>query len=152
MATQYTAGITQGQAWTADIANQIGAAWETWTPTVTQSATVTCTNTLSRYGRIQKIIFATTYLTVTGAGTAGNNVLVSLPVNVQTFSGQIIGTGFVYDASATTVYNVTAYPASSSTVNLMYTPNLTGGGFGSNPAVTLAVNDQIRLMFTYEAA
>ena len=39
MATQYTAGITQGQAWTAAIANQIGATQETWAPTWTAATT-----------------------------------------------------------------------------------------------------------------
>jgi hypothetical protein len=145
--------LSQSQDTTTNIkASDIGAAWETWTPTVTQSATVTCTNTLSRYGRIQKTVFVTTYQTVTGAGTAGSNVILTVPVNFQSNSGQMVGFGWVYDASTTTIYNVMVYAASTSTVVLMYTPNATGGGFGSNPAVTLAVNDQIRITLIYEAA
>ena len=77
MATQYTAGIVTGQKWTAAIANQIGAAWETWTPTVTQSGSVTCTVTYAKYAQIQKLVVASAYLTVTGTGTANNPVLVS---------------------------------------------------------------------------
>jgi hypothetical protein len=152
MATQYTAGFVQGQKNTAAIMNQIGAAWETWTPTLTQSATVTFTNTSSRYMRIQKLVIAQTYLTVSGAGTAGQNVLVGLPVTAQNASGQIAGYGWLYDASTTTVYNVIAYMTATTSVSLMYTPNATGGAFGSNPAVTLGASDQVRLSFVYEAA
>jgi len=39
MATQYTAGLTAGQVLTAATMNQIGAAWETWTPALTASNT-----------------------------------------------------------------------------------------------------------------
>jgi hypothetical protein len=152
MATQYTAGIVQGQKWTAAIANQIGAAWETWTPTVTQSAAVTVTNTASRYGRVQNLVYATTYLTVTGTGTAANDVIASLPVTAQSGGNTMVGFGFFYDASAVTLYTCVATLASSTTVRFYTSPNGTGGAWGSNPSVGLANSDQLRFTYIYEAA
>lgn len=150
MATQYTAGITQGQAWTADIANQIGAAWETWTPTVTQPGTVGATNNGSRYGRVQKIVVAQTYLTITGAGAGGNNIIVTLPVNANN-TDRICAQGFIYDASAAQIYVVTGL-VNSATNAIFYVTNASASPFGTSPNVALAASDQIRLQFMYEAA
>lgn len=150
MATQYTAGITQGQAWTAAIANQIGAVWETWTPVVKQPSSLTLTNNVSRYMQIQKLVIATAYVTITGTGTAPNGVLMSLPITAKETT-TMDGFGWIYDASATTIYNVTAYGGTTE-VTLIYSPNTTGGTFGNNPSLALANNDQIRVTFVYEAA
>lgn len=151
MATQYTAGITQGQVWTAAIANQIGAVWETWTPTITQTGNVTFTQAAqSYYGRIQKIVFAAVYLTVTGAGTIGSQVTVSLPVTARTPLVPV-GQGFIYDASAATNYVVTSVADTTTTAYFFYT-NASGNAWGVAPNVALANGDQIRIQFMYEAA
>lgn len=87
MATQYTAGITQGQVWSADIANQIGAAWETWTPTISSNAGTITTSVLNgaKYARIQKTVFAWFDVSITTAGTAAGNYLVlTLPITART--------------------------------------------------------------------
>jgi hypothetical protein len=97
MATQYTAGITQGQVWTAAIANQIGAVWETWTPTFTPtSGTITTASlTRARYAQIQKIVFARLDYVVTTAGTAAGAFLdFTLPITAASYStGGILGIG-----------------------------------------------------------
>lgn len=93
MATQYTAGITQGQAWTAAIANQIGAVWETWTPTVTSSSGTITSSTVNvaRYARIQQIIYAYVDVTVTNNGTGSGALYFTCPINgrAQYFTGGV---------------------------------------------------------------
>lgn len=86
MATQYTAGLTQGQVLTAAIMNQLGAIWETWTPTYSASgggAFTTVTTTVARYAQIQKLIFVNIDATVTTLGTATGFMQFSLPVTAS---------------------------------------------------------------------
>lgn len=84
MATQYTAGLTQGQKLTAATMNQIGAVWETWTPSVTSnSGTITAsTVNTARYCQFQKTIIGIIDITITTAGTAaGNQLQFTLPIS-----------------------------------------------------------------------
>lgn len=82
MATQYTAGLSVGQVLPAGTMNSIGAAWETWTPTITASSGTFTTTTVNaaRYGRIQKIIFGLLDVSVTSIGTASGTMRFTLPV------------------------------------------------------------------------
>ncbi len=98
MATQYTAGITQGQVWTAAIANQIGAAWETWTPTISTTAGTITTGVTNyaRYGRIQNLVYGAFSYTITTAGTAaGAELEFTVPVNLRSnyATGDLVGVG-----------------------------------------------------------
>jgi hypothetical protein len=83
MATQYTAGLTTGQVLTAATMNQIGAAWETWTPTITASAGTftSVTVNLARYGFVQKVVFGQISITVTNVGTATGQLRFTVPIN-----------------------------------------------------------------------
>jgi len=128
--------------------NSIGAVWESYTPTLTQSVTVTKTINSARYARIQKIVTCDILLTCTSAGTAANGVVVGLPI-AASGTQRLVGTGFIYDASTAIVYNVSAITASSTTVQFFYQ---TATGWGFSPNIALALNDQIRILFTYEAA
>jgi len=131
--------------------SDIGKAWSTWTPTVTQTGNVTFTQTAqSYYGQIQKVVFASIYLTVTGTGTAGSHVIVSLPVTART-SFVPVGQGFIYDSSTATNYVVTSVADTTTTAYFFYT-NASGNAWGVAPNVGLANNDQIRIQFMYEAA
>lgn len=151
MATQWTAGLSDNTVLPASTLNTIGAAWETWTPRVDQNVTVASITNYARYCRIQKSVFATAYVTLNGAGTAGAAIAISLPLTAQSNSGQMIAYGWFYDANVTTFYNLTGYGLSSTTVAFI-SPNATGGSFGTNPAVTVAASDQMRIAFMYEAA
>jgi len=85
MATQYTAGIVQGQKWTAAIANQIGAAWETWTPTYSASSGsfTTVTTNAARYCRIQQLVIVHINATVSSIGSASGFMQFTLPITAQ---------------------------------------------------------------------
>jgi len=93
MATQWTAGTTSGQVLTAATLNTIGAAWVDYTPTLTQSATVTKTISNARYCQIQKTVFVQVYLIATSAGTAGNIVKIGLPIAARTGNSSTTGIG-----------------------------------------------------------
>ena len=152
MATQYNAGLTSGQVLTAATMNSIGAAWETWTPAVTQSGAVTATTTYAKYMRIQKLVIASAYMSITGTGTANNAVEMSLPITAASSSAQIIGSGIIFDDSATKVYVVSA-AIYSTTKAIFYADQMgTGGVWGVDPNLALANADQVRVLLTYEAA
>ena len=147
MATQWTAGTTAGQILTSATLNTIGAVWVDYTPTLTQGVAVTKTTSYARYCQIQTLIVVEIFLIATSAGTAANGVRVGLPVTAKN-TGQLFGSGLIYDASTNTMYNTLPYAFSSSIAAFYYQ---TGSEFGVSPAVTLANTDQIRLKFTYEA-
>jgi hypothetical protein len=148
MATQWTAGTVSGQVLTAATLNTIGAAWVDYTPTLTQSATVTKTILTARYCQLQKTIIGQIVMNINSAGTAANAVAVGVPIAGRAVN-QMAAFGYIYDASANIIYNVTGYLATTSTMQFFYQ---TGNPFGVSPAVTLANTDQIALNFSYEIA
>jgi hypothetical protein len=149
MATQWTAqGISAGAVLPAATLQSIGAVWVDYTPTLTQSATVTKTINHARYCQIQKTVIVQIFLTVTGAGTASQIVAVGLPFTAKNTSA-FIGSGFVYDASANFMYNILPTADAGPTFTMFYQ---TGNNFGSSPAVTLANTDQLRFQLAYEIA
>ena len=100
MATQWTAGLTDNTVLPASTLNRIGAAWETWTPTMGASAGTITSGTLirARYAQIQKIVFARLEYSITTAGTAAGAALTfTLPILPATYEvGGAIGSGREY--------------------------------------------------------
>ena len=148
MATQWTAGTTSGQVLTAATLNTIGAAWVDYTPTLTQGVAVTKTISYAKYCQIQKTVIVSIFLTATSAGTAGQFVLVGLPIAPKSGATQL-GTGFIYDASTNALYIVSPNFSTGTIFDMFYQ---TGNGFGVSPAITLANTDQLRFNLTYEVA
>lgn len=150
MATQYTAGLTQGQVLTSDIMNQIGAAWETWTPAIYQPGVLTSTINVARYMRIQKLVIATWWLTITGAGTAGQSFFTSLPITAKSTT-MSQGSALLFDASANTSYSGSLYHVTVDGVWFIgdWAAN---GVWGTAPALGVANGDQWRGTMIYEAA
>jgi len=157
MATQWTAGTTSGQVLTAATLNTIGAAWETWTPTLSGSVTNPNLGTTGtrdgKYCRINKTIIATANFTFNGVGIAAGSGFYkcSLP--------------FTAIAAAPTAGSVVAIDVSSfaSTINVVgldTTTLMIGYGTGgaslaaSIQATTYpwAAGDLLRWFFIYEAA
>jgi hypothetical protein len=130
-----------------------GGAWTSWTPSVTQSGSVTVTNTRSRYARYGRTIHFSTALAVTGSGTGSNSITVSLPVTAAT-SALVIGTAYLFDASASLFYPALTYLQSTTTAS-MFSANTSASGMilgGSNFTAALASGDSIYMTGTYEAA
>jgi hypothetical protein len=128
-------------------------AWTTFTPTLVQSGTVTKTVTYARFVRLGRTIFAQVDLSVTGSGTGANQVVIGLPVSAA--SGTLmVGTGLIYDSSATLVYNAIAeVMAGGAGVALRPTTSTTNANLGVTAfTAALASGDIVRYGVTYEAA
>lgn len=143
--------VYSGAAW-----NTIGpvhGALTTWTPTITQSASVTFTNTYSRYIRVGRLVTGWFNLAVTSAGTISNAVIIGLPLTAAS-SGVSVGVGEITDVSAGQKYAGRLYLGSTTTLDLR-----SGGTTGapldnrlgiSNFVAALASGDFIEGTFSYE--
>jgi hypothetical protein len=160
-----------GQVLTAAELNAAGT-WQDYTPSWTQSATITKTVNFARYTQFNKIVMGSVKMTATSAGTANNKVLVGLPVAAS--SNQfILGQMTYFDDSATDKYlfstPMMAFYETSTTISfspksLTVTgpPNATADDkrFGqdytasgtSRSGVTVASGDIIWIQFQYEAS
>ncbi len=128
----------------------INGAFTTWTPTVAQLGSVTVTNTRSTYIRIGRLIVCWWELAVTGAGTASNNITISMPVTPATMTG-VIGGGSIFDSSAASRWK--AHIATSSST-FVYWSGSTINGFlgGSDFVAALASGDALDGWAAYTAA
>lgn len=126
-----------------------------WSPTLTQSGTVTATNTYSRYIRIGRLIIGWFQLAVTGAGTAGNPVTVNVPV--AAVGTTFVGGGEVFDTSASARYNALLFMPTTATVDFRASA-ISGvldnriGIAGSGFSAALASGDGVSGFFSFEAA
>jgi len=152
MATQYTAGLSAGQVLTAATMNSIGAAWETYTPTVKAGATtLTGTVLYARYARIQKTVWVQVQFQSTSAGAANGIISVSYPSGLtptQVSGDKTIGTFQILDSG--TAWYMGSAAATNPCQGLAY-----GGGNymgAATPAMTVANNDVISIAVCYEVA
>jgi hypothetical protein len=156
MATQYTAGLSAGQILTAATMNQIGAAWETWTPALTASTTNPTLGTGStitgRYGRIQKTVFGNVTIVFGTSGVAAGTgfYFVSLPITAQSNTPPV-GSGWMLDNSVGLLRQVEVTLDTTSRVAL-WIDNSTSFAVAATNPWTWAASDQIRFNFMYEAA
>lgn len=157
-----------GQVLTAAELNTAGA-WESYTPSWTQSATISKTVNWARYTQLGKWVQGSIKMTATSAGTANNKILVGLPVTASA-NNMIIGSMFLYDASAVNKYRWDmkfAFYESSSTMGFQISSS-TGTSVaqseddkrfgqdytssGTQTGFTIASGDVIWVQFMYEAA
>lgn len=128
--------------------------WTSYTPTLTQSATVTKTVNYAKYIRIGRTIICSVDLAVTGAGTAANGVVIGLPVAASSAHGRSLGTGSIFDTSAGTVYNgIADFFGATTTVQLWSTSTDSGNTLGAAVfTAALAAGDAVNIHVIYEAA
>ena len=131
-----------------------GGAWTSFTPSVVQSGAVTSTNTRSRYARWGRRIEFTIDLAITGAGTAGASITVSLPVTAAA-SAQVCGQGFIFDNGSGNLPGL-AYLSTTTALVLLPTWLNTATGFmgtaSGGGSFALASGDEITIWGSYEAA
>jgi hypothetical protein len=154
--------FASGQVLTAAELNTAGA-MQTYTPTWTQSATITKTVNWARYTQLNKWVYGSIQMTATGAGTVNNKILVDFPVNASA-NNFIVGTAYFSDASASPGAMVTCLCVYESATTFAFVGNNTNIAlttdtslrFGQTNAqggsFTLASGDIIRIQFAYEAA
>lgn len=128
-------------------------AWQSYTPTVTQSGTVTKTVTRSVYTKIGRTVFFQCKLAITGSGTSGNNITVSLPVTAVSATDSRVGQFDFYDSSVVRIYHGSAFLASTTTVKGLRIDTGAISAIGNgDPATGLASGDEININIVYEAA
>lgn len=125
--------------------------WGTYTPTVTQSGAVTKTVNVANYVRLGDLVIAQVGLTITGSGSAGSVVTVTLPVNATT-TALIMGFGHWFDASLAINYPWHAYVSTATTLIFFRTDTTAGSAAGADPNVALANGDGIDFTVIYQAA
>lgn len=135
-------------------AAQVGAiispAWTPYTPTFSQTATITKTVTFARYIQIGKMVTFQVALAATSAGTAGAFVRVGLPV-APLNDNQTVFAAFS-DASPAAAYVMLGF-TKTGTNDMIFLNDASGtSAFGNAPAVTVASGDSIFCGGTYEAA
>jgi len=144
--------ICDGSSWVSmlDTDNTPMGAWiNTSGTTISQSNAVTFTIYYSKYIKLGRLVHWNFAYAITGAGTAGTAITLSLPVSIFT-QISVIGSGWVYDASTNTRYAFIAEVNSSNSISLVGDWS-TGFAWGAVPSLGLANGDQIRGSLTYEA-
>lgn len=164
--------FVSGQVLTAAELNAAGT-WQSYTPTWTQSATITKTTNWARYMEFNKIIVGSVKMTASSAGTANNKILVGLPVSASA-NNFIIGSIVLTDASSNSklIFGPAFYESSttmafypfaeeSAQFTNRFVPNsdsvrlgqnFTNSGGGALTGFTIASSDVIYVQFCYEAA
>lgn len=156
--------FVSGQVLTAAELNGAGT-WQDYTPSWTQSATITKTVNWARYSQFNKIIVGSVKMTATSAGTADNKVLVGLPV-VASSNNFLMGTmvyfdtgnKYLYTWSFPTLYETSTtvafgpYNAGASAIANGSSTDLRFGQILTTSGLTVASGDVIYVQFTYEAA
>lgn len=146
MATQWTAGLLSGSVLSAGTLNTIGAAWETFTPTVTaQTGAITTFGARNgKYSRINKLVVVMFDFTITNNGTGGTWLNISKPItSVGTLGG---GTGLIGMASETAVFGYLGVVRDGGTTSVLVL------GAGGAPGYIGGNNARVAGFFTYEAA
>lgn len=117
-----TLGINTAAADTWSTIGPVHGALTTWVPAVTQSGSVTVTNSFSWYTRVGRLIIGAFTLVVTGSGTASNLITVTLPVTVGSSGvGDSIGTGWALDSSTGIPYPSLLLLHTATTLRFDYT-------------------------------
>lgn len=134
----------------AQVGSILFPAWTSYTPTFTQTATITKTVAFARYMQIGKTVFFTLAMNATSAGTAGAFVRVGLPV-APLNDNQAVFCAFT-DASPAASYVMLGF-TKTGTNDMIFLNDASGSAaFGNAPAVTVASGDAIYCAGTYEAA
>jgi hypothetical protein len=147
-----------GQVLTAAELNSAGV-WQDYTPSWTQSATISKTVNWARYVQLGKWVQGSVKMTATSAGTATNEIRVGLPVAASS-NNSILGNAQTIAASDSQFSTFWVFYSSSTVCNFSPTDAGIGGSavrfWGVSTTAdavnTVASGDIIYMQFCYEAA
>lgn len=126
--------------------------WQTFNTTLTQSGSVTFTQTRSKYTVIGKTCIYSYYLDVTGTGTTNNNITVALPLTAAS-ANAFSGFGGWYNAGTATTYSGGHVIVSTTAFSIALGGSSTPGSFfGKVPNAALGSGDVMAGTITYEIA
>lgn len=124
--------------------------WIDWTPTVTQLGAVAVTINSARYKASENLVFVDIFLTVTGAGTGGNAIIIGgQPTAIQATTNDVIGLGAVTDVGVNT-YPGAIYVAGATDWRFISTSAV--NYIGINPNFGLAATGTIRFKCAFYKA
>ena len=153
MATQWTAqGITSGAVLPSATLQSIGAASESYTPTLTQGVTVNKTILSAKYWRFQKLIVGTVNLACTSSGTNGGVVQIGLPIAANAGTQLIIGSFLIVGGPSHYGNKVGSSMIYNSTTIGGFVDGGISNWFGVNPTFQLLNGDAVHATFMYEVA
>lgn len=133
------------------IGGSTGVAAQSFTPTLTQSASVTASTAAGRYFRLGSWVFYTVRLVASSSGTAGNAIVIGgLPVAAADTSVAAAPGWANFTRSSNPVYPLAAHWNTSTSVRFF--ANAGTNVFGINPAVTLASGDEMNVTGFYLGA
>ena len=147
-----TAGYEDRDKELEDYLASLDPSWTTtFVPQVDQGATTNIAKTItkSQWRYDGSMIEYEFFVIMTGAGTAGSAVTVTLPVVVFATPNGTMGTGVIFDNSTTQRYVCTVETNAVSTVVFGVDQSGSGAGWGQIPAIALAANDQARGLVRY---
>ena len=124
--------------------------WTTWTPTVTQSGSVTVDINDARYKITGHLVHVEINLTVTGSGTGANAIVIGgQPAAIQGSTGDVLGMGHITDFGVTT-YTGALYVNGATDWRVIEV--VTHNYIGVDPNFALASGDVIRFKADYYKA
>jgi hypothetical protein len=154
-----TAGdVLTAAFWNAEVRDNMvelapfSAAWTSYTPTLAQGVSTNISKTVNyaKYVRVGKVVWLAVKVSITGAGSAGSSITVSLPVS-SAASAVIFGSGMFYDASSNLTYAGGGFVNTGTTVAI-YAHGAAGNVVGVSPNIATANGDEFFVSLTYEAA
>lgn len=142
--------------WNAEVKGNMDylkGAITSYTPQVDQGVTnIGKTVSEGRYSRSGDYVDYSFNLVITGSGTSGQQIVVSLPVtHTGAVSFSIIGHGLIFDSSTPIIYTV-EWAINSATSIIAYTDVANNQPVGGSPAFGLASSDAVRGVCRYFAA
>ena len=122
-----------------------------YTPQVDQGVTnIGKTITEARYTKAGDMVDLWVQLAITGTGTAGSSMSVTVPVSMTGHISQsVIGHGYLQDTSVQT-YGVSVCVNAATSV--VFRPHAITGYFGSAPSVAITNTDIVAFVARYHAA
>jgi hypothetical protein len=143
-----------GQVLTAAELNSAGT-WQDYTPTWTQSATITKTVNWARYMQLNDLVIGSVKMTASSAGTANNKILIGLPVTASS-NNAVMGSAQLFQSSDSTGFRIAVFDSGTAIKFFSYATTdydlewgKTGGG---SLGETISSGLTIFLQFMYEAA
>lgn len=126
--------------------------WSNWSPTLTQSGSVTFTTAYARYVTLGRLVMIECRLQITGTGTAGNAIIVGgIPAAIapaQTGNQADARGSWTFLDSGNTWYVGSLYPGPSNNLGFMSYGN--GNLLGITPNFALANNDRLGFHAVWE--
>lgn len=128
----------------------------TYTPQVDQGVTTNISKTVN-YAKYQylgpKLVIVTFSMRMSGSGTAGSGITVTLPLTALSAMINVIGgTGAWYNAGAVKVYVGVISFNSTTKIQFIEDAQTAGSYFGAVPNLAIGNNDVITGSLSYEIA